>query len=113
MPTGDKEDAKLKSLATDSVKAGWREALPQFAVEMRERFQQGRGRPFSMFPTEVLLEGDRAVVKCDDPKGTPVRLSELLEELEHLAVEFVAAEIFVSHVGASAVEHAEAAAQIP
>jgi serine/threonine protein kinase len=66
----DKEDTKLKALATDSVKAGWREALPQFAVEMRERFQQGRGRPFNMFPTEVLVEGDRAVVKCDDPKGT-------------------------------------------
>ena len=66
----EKEDAKLKSLATDSVKAGWLEALPQFAAEMRERFQQGRGRPFNMFPTEVLVEGDRAVVKCDDPKGT-------------------------------------------
>ncbi len=63
----DKDDAALKALAVDRP-PGWREALPQFALEMRERFQQGRGRPFNLMPTESLVEGDHAVVKCEDPK---------------------------------------------
>lgn len=65
----DKDDMALKTLAVDRI-PGWREALPQFALEMRERFQQMRGRPFNLMPTESLVEGDYAIVKCDDPKAT-------------------------------------------
>lgn len=65
----DKDDMALKTLAVDRM-PGWREALPQFALEMRERFQQMRGRPFNLMPTESLVEGDYAFVKCDDPKAT-------------------------------------------
>lgn len=64
----EKDDAKLKLLATDSVKAGWRDALPQFALEMRERFLQMTGKQFTMFPAESLVESNRAVVKCTGPK---------------------------------------------
>ncbi len=35
---------------------------------MRERFQQMRGRPFNLLPTDSLVQGDFAVVKCDDPE---------------------------------------------
>jgi hypothetical protein len=64
----DQDDATLKSLGTDSEKAGWRDALPHLALEMRERFQQMTGKPFEMRVSESLVEGDRAVVKCDGPK---------------------------------------------
>lgn len=65
----DKEDDRVQSLAVDRIK-GWRESLPHFAFEARERFQQMRGRPFNLLPIESLVEGDHAVVKCDDPKAT-------------------------------------------
>jgi predicted Ser/Thr protein kinase len=65
----DKEDDRVQSLAVDRIQ-GWRESLPHFAFEARERFQQMRGRPFNLLPTESLVEGDHAVVKCDDPKAT-------------------------------------------
>ncbi len=34
----DKDDVSLKALTTDRIK-GWPDALPQFAIEMRERFR--------------------------------------------------------------------------
>ena len=65
----DNNDATLKSLATDSVKPGWRDALPQFAAEMREHFVKMTGKSFSMHPAESLIEGDYGVVKCTGPEA--------------------------------------------
>ncbi len=62
----DKEDDALKSLAADRPE-GWRDALPQFAFEMRERFRQMTGQPFDMRVAESLVEGNVAVVKCTGP----------------------------------------------
>jgi hypothetical protein len=63
----DKDDAALKALASDRIKA-WPDALPQFAMEMRERFAQMTGGPFNMKVTQSIVEGDIAAVKCDGPK---------------------------------------------
>lgn len=74
----DKDDATLKSLATDSVKPGWRDALPQFAAEMREHFVKMTDKSFAMHPAESLIEDDHAVVKCTGPEtlgGTYLVLS--------------------------------------
>jgi hypothetical protein len=60
----DKDDATLKSLATDYT-TGWRDALPKFALEMREHFSQMTGQPFSMTVGESLVDGEFAAVKCD------------------------------------------------
>lgn len=62
----DKDDASLKALATDRIK-GWTDALPHFAVEMRERFRQLTGKEFQMYPGQSLVRGDLAAVKCDGP----------------------------------------------
>jgi hypothetical protein len=62
----DKNDAALKSLASDRMN-GWRDALPKFALEMREHFSQMTGKPFSMVLGESLVEGDLATVKCTGP----------------------------------------------
>lgn len=59
----DKEDNVLKDLAVDRIK-GWRDALPQFAFELRERVQQGTGKPFALKVGESLVDGDYAAVKC-------------------------------------------------
>jgi predicted Ser/Thr protein kinase len=64
----EKDDVKLQSFGTDSVKAGWVDALPHFALELRERFTQLTGKPFTMYPAESLVEEGRAVVKCTGPK---------------------------------------------
>jgi hypothetical protein len=64
----EQDDRKLKSLATDSVKTGWRDALPTFALEARERFLEMTGKSFLMFPAESRVEGDVAAVKCTGPK---------------------------------------------
>ena len=63
----EKDDATLRALATDKLKE-WDKALPLFALEMRERFQQHMGKPFEMYPTESFVKGDRAVVKCTGAK---------------------------------------------
>jgi HEAT repeat protein len=63
----DKEDGVLKELAVDRVK-GWRDGLPHFAFEIRERFQQMTGRPFTMRVEKSLVEGDLAAVKCLGPE---------------------------------------------
>jgi len=62
----DKEDNVLKDLAVDRIK-GWRDALPQFAFELRERVQQGTGKPFALKVGESLVHGDYAAVKCTGP----------------------------------------------
>lgn len=62
----DKEDNVLKDLAVDRIK-GWRDALPQFAFELRERVQQATGKPFALKVGESLVEGDYAAVKCTGP----------------------------------------------
>jgi tRNA A-37 threonylcarbamoyl transferase component Bud32 len=63
----DKDNVALKALATDRIK-GWPKALPQFAMEMRERFKQMTGKDFTMYPTQSLVMGDVAAVKCERPK---------------------------------------------
>ena len=62
----DKEDAVLKDLATDRIK-GWRDAFPQFAFELRERYTHLTGKPFGVFPDDSLVVGDFAVVRCTGP----------------------------------------------
>jgi capsular polysaccharide biosynthesis protein len=63
----EKNDAKLKSLASDQVK-GWPDALPVFAVELREHFRQFTGNEnFDLKTGESLVEGDLAAVRCTGP----------------------------------------------
>jgi signal peptidase I len=62
----ERDDAVLKSLAVDRIK-GWRDALPQFALELRERLRQKTGKPFDLRQAETLVSGDLAVVKCTGP----------------------------------------------
>lgn len=63
----EKNDAKLKSLASDQVK-GWPDALPVFAVELREHFRQFTGNEnFDLKAGESLVEGDLAAVRCTGP----------------------------------------------
>jgi tRNA A-37 threonylcarbamoyl transferase component Bud32 len=64
----DKDDAALRRMSTDLL-PGWRKALPQFAFELRERVRAKTGKPLSLTPTESLVEGRLAVVKCTGPKG--------------------------------------------
>jgi beta-lactamase regulating signal transducer with metallopeptidase domain/protein involved in polysaccharide export with SLBB domain len=66
----EKKDDSLKAMAVDSIK-GWRDALPHFALECRERFTQNTGKSFVMYPVESLVEGNMAVVKCERPKEIP------------------------------------------
>jgi hypothetical protein len=63
----DKDNDALQKLAVDRPKA-WREALPHFALEMRERIHQRTGKSFELKPVQSLVEGDRAVVKCTGDK---------------------------------------------
>jgi hypothetical protein len=63
----DKEDAVLRALAVDLV-PGWRDALPIFAQEMRERYRHMLDNErFDLRPAESLVVGDHAVVRCDGP----------------------------------------------
>ena len=64
----EKDDNKLKSFATDRIK-GWSEALPAFAVEMREHYRQLTGNElFDLRAVESLVAGNLAAVKCTGPK---------------------------------------------
>jgi predicted Ser/Thr protein kinase len=64
----EKDDAKLKTFATDRIK-GWPDALPVFAVELREHFRQATGSDrFDLRASESLVKGDLAVVKCTGPE---------------------------------------------
>jgi hypothetical protein len=64
----EKDDNKLKSFATDRIK-GWREALPAFAVEMREHYRQLTGNEsFDLRAVKSLVAGNLAAVKCTGPK---------------------------------------------
>jgi serine/threonine protein kinase len=63
----EKDDAKLKSLASDRIK-GWPDALPVFAVELRERFRQFTGNEsFDLRAGESLVDRDLAAVRCTGP----------------------------------------------
>jgi hypothetical protein len=65
----EKDDAKLKSLASDRIK-GWPDALPVFAVELREHFRQATGsESFDLRASESLVEGELAVVRCTGPEA--------------------------------------------
>jgi hypothetical protein len=59
----EKDDAALRALASGRI-TGWPEALPQFAVELRERFRRLTGEPFDMRESESIAEGNLAAVKC-------------------------------------------------
>ena len=64
----EKDDAKLRTLASDRIK-GWPESLPQFAVELRERYRQNTGNEsFDMLADESLVDGDFAAVRCTGPQ---------------------------------------------
>lgn len=63
----DQEDDVLKELSVDRID-GWRDALPHFAFELRERFQQMTGGPFAMQVDQSLTDDDLAVVKCVGPE---------------------------------------------
>jgi hypothetical protein len=64
----EKDDAKLKALASDRIK-GWPDALPVFAVEMREHYRQMVGdEKFDLRAAESLVDGDMAAVKCTGPE---------------------------------------------
>lgn len=63
----EKDDAKLKALASDRIK-GWPEALPGFAVELREHMRQFTGNDkFDLRAGESLVDGDFAAVRCTGP----------------------------------------------
>lgn len=63
----EKDDAKLKAFAADRIK-GWPDALPQFAVEMREHYRQNTGNDrFDMKAGESLVEDDLGLVRCTGP----------------------------------------------
>jgi serine/threonine protein kinase len=66
----DKDDAALKELATNERASGydWRDSLPQFAFELREKSHQRTGKPFDMHVSKSLLRGDEALVECGGPK---------------------------------------------
>jgi hypothetical protein len=60
----EKDDATLRSLASTRI-AGWPEALPTFAAELRERFRQATGADtFDLRATETLLDRDLAALRC-------------------------------------------------
>ncbi|GAA5484734.1 protein kinase domain-containing protein [Haloferula sargassicola] len=60
----DKDEAALKELAVDRI-PGWRDALPAFAFELRERFRQVTGREgFDLKTGESMVKGDLGVVRC-------------------------------------------------
>ena len=64
----DKDDDVLRELSTDRID-GWRDALPVFAGEVRERFRQMTGGPFDMRVEECRIQGDFAAVKCVGPEA--------------------------------------------
>ena len=64
----EKDDSKLRALACDNVE-GWRDVLPNFAVEMREHYRQLTGNEaLDLHAVEALVDGNLAVVKCTGPK---------------------------------------------
>ena len=64
----EKDDAKLRTCAGDRNK-DWLNALPVFAVEMREHCRQLTGNEaFDLRAVESLMEGNLAAVKCTGPK---------------------------------------------
>lgn len=64
----EKDDQKLKSLGTDRIE-DWPNALPVFAVELRERYRQLVGdEQFDLRATESMMKGDLGVVRCTGPE---------------------------------------------
>lgn len=64
----EKDDEKLKSLATDRIK-DWPDALPVFAVELRERYRQLIGdEEFDLRVTESMVKDDLGIVRCAGPE---------------------------------------------
>ncbi len=62
-----KDDSKLKSLAADRIK-GWPDALPVFAIELREHMRQFTGdEKFELQAGESLVDGELAAVRCTGP----------------------------------------------
>ena len=60
----EKDDDALQALASERVN-NWREAVPVFASELRERYRHVAGNDqFSLFPTETRVQGNIAAVRC-------------------------------------------------
>ncbi|MBN2162466.1 MAG: hypothetical protein JW713_05950, partial [Pontiellaceae bacterium] len=63
----EKDTESLQSMAVDRID-GWRNALPVFAEELRERFRNLTGeKEFHLQPGEVSIDGDLAAVRCTGP----------------------------------------------
>jgi hypothetical protein len=71
----DKEDKVMQELATGSIIKAWPDVLPQFAFELRERYQHEFGKPLALWPVESLVDGDFAVVRCTS-KETEANLND-------------------------------------
>ncbi len=65
----DKDDEALKALATDAVTQGWKEALPQFAAELRHHLEvfSKSTDPLTKIE-EVVVDGNLAAVKAANVK---------------------------------------------
>jgi beta-lactamase regulating signal transducer with metallopeptidase domain len=67
----DKDDAALKKMASDRIKT-WSDALPHFALELREKYRELTGRgDWAIKIEETLLsaKGDIAAVKVAGPQN--------------------------------------------
>ncbi len=63
----ERDDTQLRALASGRIK-GWPEALPQFAVELREHYRQSTGdEGFDLRANGSLVDGDFAAVRCSGP----------------------------------------------
>ena len=67
----------LRGLCTDRTE-GWTEAVVEhFSLELRERFRPLAGGEFNLHPSDSIVVGDRAVVRCigpDELNGTYLAL---------------------------------------
>ncbi len=63
----EKDNTALKAGSVDRIQ-GWRDAWPHFSLELRERFRQMTGKPFTMYPAWSIVRGEVAAVKCTGPK---------------------------------------------
>ena len=62
----DEDDSLLRDLSVDRVD-GWRDSMPHLALEIREKFAHTTGMPFRLHPSDSIVAGDRAVVRCIGP----------------------------------------------
>ena len=60
----EQDEETLRELCVDRTK-GWTEALVgPFSLELRERFRQSTGEEFALYPGQVRVRKDLAVIQC-------------------------------------------------